>query len=485
MTDFKKFLLHFSQFIVGSLSTMLFGFISFPILTRVLTKGEYGVLGLVMTTISLVVAFSKAGLSEGIIRFYSEFNNTTKQINIFTSTIVIRGLFFSIVAVIIYSLFFPIVRPLLGINNQFLSCFMIMALYLFIRPLNIIVLNFLRVNGKALFFNVVNFFTKVISVSLGLLLLIYVIKDLDGYFLGFVAGEYIIAIVLFVWFFSRYKVYPSNVSRDLSKKLIIFGIPLLFSELSYLLLSYADRYMIIFFYNEKALGLYSVGYNLAMYIANIVVFSLNYAVVPIYVKVFAEQGKEKTERFLSDCFDYLMIAVVPICFGYHAISKELFVFLASDKYAQAAGFSSVILLGTIILGMNSILNAGLYIRKRTMLMLFIMLAAVIVNIILNYFLIPTYGVQGAAFATLISSIMVIVLTVFFSFRYLVVKPRMRNFFYHIGLSVCMYALISRINFDVLWLSLLSKIIAGILFIFIGVFIKEKKIRVKILKIISP
>ena len=66
--------------------------------------------------------------------------------------------------------------------------------------------------------------------------------------------------------------------------------------------------------------------------------------VPISVKIYGDEGKEKTEAFLNKCLRYLLIAIIPMWFGYMAISKELFITLASAKYAAAARFSPLILL---------------------------------------------------------------------------------------------------------------------------------------------
>jgi peptidoglycan/xylan/chitin deacetylase (PgdA/CDA1 family) len=68
MSPFKKFIKQFSHFLSGSILSQLFSFVTFPILTRVLTKEQYGILGLVTTTMLFAVAIAKAGLSDGIIR---------------------------------------------------------------------------------------------------------------------------------------------------------------------------------------------------------------------------------------------------------------------------------------------------------------------------------------------------------------------------------------------------------------------------------
>lgn len=350
MSQLNKLLKQFSHFFAGILLGQLFGLITFPILTRILTKEEYGILGLVTTTMLVAVAIAKAGLADGVIRFYKEYNKNPEKATVFSSTVLIRGFILSGLTVLIYILIFPIISKYLKINDKYIICFMIMAIYLFMRPLNIIVMYFLRVNDKTIFLNAIQLVDKMISVGLSLFLLVFVVHELYGYFIGLVFSEFIIGIVLFQWFLKRYRIDPTKISKDLNLKILKFGIPLLFSELSFLLMSYADRYIIVALYGETVLGLYSVGYNLAMYIGNIIMFSLSYAIVPIYVEIYEKDGKEKTEDFLKKSMHYLIIAVIPMCLGYFAISKDLFITLASEKYSTAANFSPIILIGSFFLG---------------------------------------------------------------------------------------------------------------------------------------
>jgi O-antigen/teichoic acid export membrane protein len=479
MSPFRRFIKQFSHFFAGFGLGQLFGFLTFPILTRALTKEQYGVMSLVSTTMLLAVAVSKAGLSDGIIRFHKEYSVLPEKRTIFSSTVLIRGLIFSLVSVLLYLAVIPVLNRYLKIDGNYIICFAVMACYLFIRPLNLIVMNFLRVNGKTVFLNVVNLISAVVSVGLSLLLLLYFIRELYGYFIGVVIAELSAAIIFFSWFFQKYKVIPARVSGDLALQLIKFGLPLLFSECAFLALSYVDRYLIVAYYNEAVLGLYSAGYNLAMYIANILMFSINYAIVPIFVDIYVGEGREKTEAFLQKCLNYLLIAVIPICFGFLAVAKDLFIALASEKYASAATFSPIILLGTIIFALNSIFHAGLYLAKRTMTMLSIMVLAVAVKVLMNILLLPAYGVMGAAISTLVPCAMVTLLNGILSYKHISVKIDFKIIIYYVILSFCMFLIVIQINMSRVWLTLLMKVFAGCLIVTAGTLYREREIREKL------
>jgi O-antigen/teichoic acid export membrane protein len=479
MSSFRKFVTQFSHFFAGMGLIQLFGFLTFPILTRALTKEQYGVMSLVNTTMLLAVAVSKAGLSNGIIRFYKEYSVVPEKLTIFSSTVLIRGLVFSLVSVLLYLAAIPVLNHYWKSDGNYEACFAIMACYLFIRPLNIIVDNFLRASGRTFFLNVVNLISAGVSVGLSLLLLLYVFKSLYGYFIGVITAEFAAAVIFFSWFFKQYKVIPARASGDLAIQLIKFGLPLLFIECAFLALSYVDRYLIVAYYDEAVLGLYSVGYNVAMYIANIVMFSISYAIIPIYVDIYGGEGREKTEAFLQKCLNYLLMALIPICFGYFAVAKDLFITLASNKYASAATFSPIILLGTIIFALSSIFNAGLFLAKRTMTMLSTMVLAVAVNVLMNILLLPAYGVMGAAISTLVPCAMVTLLNGLLSYKHLRVKIDFKIIIYYVILSFCMFLIVKQINISRVWLTLLAKVFVGGLIISGGVLYRERDIREKV------
>jgi O-antigen/teichoic acid export membrane protein len=221
---------------------------------------------------------------------------------------------------------------------------------------------------------------------------------------------------------------------------------------------------VVAYLGGEALGLYSVGYNLAMYIGNIVTFSLSYAIVPIYVEIYGAEGREKTEAFLDRSFRYLLMVIIPMWIGYVAISKDLFVTLASEKYALAARFSPLILLAYFFLAANTILNAGLYLKKKTFVLFIISFSAIVLNLSMNLILLRRFGVASAAVATAISNMVLTLLTVWASRRFITVRIDLKTFFYYLAVSVVMYLVVREVETSWAWLNLVLKLLIGTLIV---------------------
>jgi O-antigen/teichoic acid export membrane protein len=472
MSPFRKFIKQFSHFFTGSILSQLFSFVTFPILTRVLTKEQYGIMGLVTTTLLFATAIAKVGLSDGIIRFYKEYSNDHEKLEVFSSTVLTRTIVLSTLTTLLYVIFLLVGRRYLRLNEIYAACFLIMAFDLFITPLNISVIYFLRVTDKTISINVINLIGRVITVGLSLSFLLYVFKAFYGYFIGVVLADVILAAILFHWFFKHYRFNPTKVSKELNINFMKFGVPLLLSELCFLLMSYADRYLIVGYLGEEALGLYSVGYNVAMYIGNIIMFSISYAIVPIYVEIYGRDGREKTEAFLKKSLQYIFVAIIPMWFGYAAISKELFVVLASQKYALAAKFSPLILFAYFCLCVNTIFNAGLYLKKRTIVSFGITLSAIMLNIGLNLILLRRFGISAAAVVAATSCSVSLILTILISNRFVTVRVEMKSLIYYLGVSILMYLVISEIGTAWAWMNLVLKIVVGGLMVILAVIYKE-------------
>lgn len=475
MASIQRLFVHFGHFFGGNAVALVLGLLTFPILTRLLTQEEYGALGLINSTIAVMVALSKAGLSDGIIRFYRDFAADPDRLRLFTSTVLLRGILLATVVTVLYLIFIPRFNLLVGVDAQYTTAFLIMGLFLFIRPLNIIVLNYLRAVGKTLLFNATNIVTRFGAVGLSIGLLLYTTYGLDGYFVGIVLGELIGSVILFRWLFRNYVFSPTYGSRSLAWSLIRFGAPLLLTELAYLLLRHIDRYLIVAYHGEAMLGIYTVGYNIPSYINDLVMFPLSYAIVPLYTDLYAK-GLDQTRAFLNRALNYYFIGVIPLCVGYTAISADVITILASAKYAEAAAFSPLILVGLTFLGVNSILNAGLYLTKRSLHMLIVMVCAAAVNVGLNLWLLPTLGATGAALATVAAGVASTITTVLLAFRYISLRIEPSTIIYYLTVSGIMYVALAFITVEPTGLRLVTKLACGAAIVGTAALYREAELR---------
>jgi O-antigen/teichoic acid export membrane protein len=87
--------------------------------------------------------------------------------------------------------------------------------------------------------------------------------------------------------------------------------------------------------------------------------------------------------------------------GLALLAREVLAILA-PRYAEAAGVIPYIVASYLFFGGVYMTNIALDVKAKSKYMIPIMVSAVALNMALNYLLIPGFGMQGAAWSTLIS-----------------------------------------------------------------------------------
>ncbi len=83
MSEIKKLFSQSSHYLVGQALLMGIGFISFPILTRIFSVSDYGILGLITSTVAIIGAIVKLGFPPSIVRYFNDYKTANKlKINI-------------------------------------------------------------------------------------------------------------------------------------------------------------------------------------------------------------------------------------------------------------------------------------------------------------------------------------------------------------------------------------------------------------------
>lgn len=466
-----------SHYATGNILAMLGGFISLPILTRVLSTAEYGVLSLISTTVWIALALAKGGLQESAVRFYVEFKNGARrqELATFYTTlfmgslvlgVVVGGIVWGLGSMLQTSIFETPSRPLV-----FLVAAMVVSGALYMR-----LSNFLRAEQETKIYNLFAVLQRYAVLAFGLFFLYYFRDHLKGFFVGSIIGESLIVSVLIFLLIRQGKIRAGGFSSSFFKECLWFGLPFVGFELANFLLKIVDRYLIQYFLNLESVGIYSLAYNLCSYVNDALFFAVWYAVYPIYMELWQTQGRETTAKFLSNVSIYIFLISIPIIVGFSTLSRDVIMLLASEKYAAATQFLPYLLGGMVFWGFIPIYGAGIYIYKKTKVLAGMTLIALILNIGLNLILIPRIQLQGAAIATLLSYIFLIIAVVVHSFRYLKFTINYKMLAKSIFASLVMYIVLVNMNSWIGISALLIKIFIGMTTYILVVLAMDRRLR---------
>jgi len=131
-------------------------------------------------------------------------------------------------------------------------------------------------------------------------------------------------------------------------------------------LASGDRFVIQHLLGEEAVGIYSAAFNLCEYIQLVLLASVGQAIVPMYMRLWEEKGESEVRRFVQDSLYYYIMLGAAVVAGLAAVSVELLIVLASEKYRAGASVMPYVIAGMVVGGASSMIGAGLNIHKQTL-----------------------------------------------------------------------------------------------------------------------
>jgi O-antigen/teichoic acid export membrane protein len=414
-------------------------FISFPILTRALAPADYGTMSVLSVTLWIFLAFSRAGLAESTVRFYGEYNGSGDPLlqSKYYSTLFIATLAFAAVTILFVVAFGDRMLELI-FGRKLDGFYLILAGLILTGTMNARMLNFLRAQQRTKFYNMAMVSGRFLTVIVSLSALLIIAKTLQVYYLGLLAAEAAVSIILITLFLMERKISLEDFSPSVLKSFLSFGFPLIGFELGYLLLKSADRYVIQIMLGSEAVGIYSVASNMGHYTKDVILFPLMYALTPIYVEVWHTKGREATSKFVSEVANLTLLIIIPIFFITVLLGNDLIIALASAKYASAGGLLGWIVAGTLLWALLPIYAAGLYVEKKTKTISVAVLLCVVLDVILNIIGIHYFGLIGSCYAALASCGLLALYLTRISSNYLVIHLNLRTIAISLAGSLFMF-----------------------------------------------
>ncbi|MFX0124543.1 MAG: lipopolysaccharide biosynthesis protein [Candidatus Hodarchaeota archaeon] len=480
MSEFKILLKQSSHYFTGRIFLMGAGLISFPILTRIFSVADYGILSLISTTLFIIIAIVKLGFPNAIVRFYAEFK-AEKRLAKFYPTIFSGSL---LAAAVGAALFFASIQLISDkfINKDIFRLLSLVSILIFTKSTVENLMGFLRAEQRTKLYNLIAIIRGYGSLVFSIFFVFFFVKGLYGFYVGQILFSFISLSILVYMFRTRIKIGVASFSLPLLKQSIKFGFPLVWAELGHLILNYADRYLILLYLSSTYLGLYTAGYNLIVHVMQTIIYPINYAMTPIYMNILVNKGKQQTKQFFSKLFNYFLLITLPSVFGLIAVGRDLIIFLASAKYAEAYLVLPYIVIGQAIYACTILLNSGLFIRKKTHVVTILMIITCILNIGLNIVLIPLFGIIGAAQATLVSYIFYTILITYLAFKEFSFPIHYERVFLYLVASLIMFIIINKINFGSHLFNLVTRVLIGATIYSILVVILDREIRAQFVAI---
>jgi O-antigen/teichoic acid export membrane protein len=177
-----------------------------------------------------------------------------------------------------------------------------------------------------------------------------------------------------------------------------YAAPLVPVGILQLLLHQADKRIVLELLGQSAAGVYGFGYRIAYLVTNMV---LGPFVLTWQPWIFAVEDTAERARLVARVSTYAVLAIAIASLGVILFGREASFLLAGDPdFLDAYRVVPFLATGYVFWALYNVSQTPLFLTKRTARLVLVNFSAVVVNVALNYVLIPPLGIVGAAIATL-------------------------------------------------------------------------------------
>lgn len=327
-----------------------------------------------------------------------------------------------------------------------------------------------------------NFIIKMCFV-ISLFLFVKTENDLTNYFWIVVINGFISNICMYP-LLKRY-IYPLkevnklNVFSHLKESFVLF-IP----QSANYIYSYSDKIMLgLLTPTLTNVGIYDYAYRIVKMIISLLQ-SIGYALLSRIANLSSKNDEDGIKKYINLSIKFTLFLSLPMMFGLIGISKVFVPLYLGNEYIETSKVIYYLCPLVLITSLNSVLGVQLLLAvKKDVEYIRCTVLGAVINIALNFALIPKYGIIGACITSLLSEFVVLILETFYSYRFLHLKQIAYSFIRYFGCSIVILIIcliISMFNVSNI-IKLVLQVCFSVLFYFLLLYLLKDEMFIKITK----
>jgi O-antigen/teichoic acid export membrane protein len=410
---------HIFIYLLGIVLPYFASFLLVPLYARHLTPAEFGLLEIINISVDVAIIIFSAGLGIATLSLYSKEVDVGKKRKVI-STALILAVVSSTLGVLFFEVFAPGIHRFFFKSAAHLNLLRAAGLLLLSQNILAVPMAFIQAQINSKLYVTIVSIQSLCIISLNILVIVGFDMRVGGIIFSNILVSSTLGLILIVWVIKRTGI---SFDTEILRKLLSFGLPFIPSGLCLFILNVGDRFFIQRILDAREVGIYSLGYKIGSIVAMIVVGPFFKVWGPYLFKVDRNVGgREAFGKYLL----YLTVVYCIVSLGVALFSKEIMQILSSKYYWEGYRVTPYVLLANLFFSVASFFDSGFYITQKTYFKPFIMASSAAVVFLLYYWLIPLFGILGAAYATTISFAVFVTLTFIFSNRVFPVKYDFRR-----------------------------------------------------------
>ena len=385
---------------IYGVSTMVGRFLNFllvPFYTHVFTDFDYGIVSNLYIFIAIFNVIFIYGMDAAYLKYAAVPSEKEDKDNFSTPYLSVLGM--GIILILLIIALKKVIFVTLDIPFDHLKLIFLVVPILFIDAVNVIPFIKLRIERQAKKFAAFKILNIIVNVILNLYLILKLKWGIEAVFISNIAASAFTFLLLFPTVVKYFKI---KLRTDLLVKFLKFGLPYLPAGLASMFIQGIDRPILGHLTDLSTVGVYSANYKLGIFMM-LFVSMFQYAWQPF----FLQNAEEKNAKELfSKVLTYFTVAASFILIFVSLFISDLVKIrlfghtIIQHDYWGGLNIVPVILFGYLFNGLYVIFTAGIFIKEKSIYVPFITGVGAAVNIGVNFALIPSMGMMGAAIATL-------------------------------------------------------------------------------------
>ena len=416
---------------ISTVLARLLGFILIPFLTQFFTRDQMGIYGNIYAYIAFFNIFYIYGMDAAFLK-YASVNENKNLKDIFSTPYIFiasTGLFFSVILITFHN---PI-SAAMKVPANYSHLLIYTVFIIFFDTAAIIPFAHLRLQRKSMKFAVI----KIINISINLIMNIVLIwgyhADIDAIFISNAAASVVTFLILTPEIF---KYFHFSINTEILKKMLKFGLPYLPAALAATMVQVIDRPILTYMTNEATVGIYTTNYKLGISMM-LFVGMFQYAWQPFFLMNAKEKNAKEIFAKVLTLFMIIgsVILIIISLFVDDIASFNIYHgrTLIAHQFLSGLPIVPIILLSYLFNGMYLNFTAGIYIKEKMYAFPIATGVAALANVTINLWLIPIWGIMGAAFATLVSYVVMCAILYYYTQKYYYIQYEYRKVFTILGM----------------------------------------------------
>lgn len=380
---------------IYALANVLNGIIPFlllPILTRVFTPEEYGLVTLISAVIAIMGAFTGLSVHGAVsVKYFDKEIEHPKFVG--ASLMVLAG---STCLVLVFLLFAgDKLSEWIHLPKQWLIIAAVASAAQFVINIR---LTMWQVQEQAIRYGFFQVAQTLFNLSLSLALVFWMMMGWEGRVWGIVVAAFMFAGFAIVTLYKE-KLVDWQGDKKYAKSAMRFGVPLIPHVVGGLMMAISDRIILSSILDLQSVGHYSVGIQMAMAIG-LFADALVRAYGPYLFKTLAKETVEQNSKIVRITY-FVFITFLLLATFYSLILSWIFSVFVGPAFQDSVAIAKIASFGYAFQGMYYAVVGFLFHKAKTGRLSMLTLVCGLVNIATTYWMVRTYGIVGAAWSFLL------------------------------------------------------------------------------------